>query len=101
MNDKKCAIKQNLLGTNGKQLCGGWYKEEVFRVKGCRITLSAAPGVDVPLTVRIWTDLDSAADDESFAIDNVGIAQITEEGYRGVINDSECHDAHVSEEGNA
>ena len=80
MNDKACAIKQNLIGTNGEQLCGGWYKEEVYRVKGCRTKLSAAPGVDVPLTVRIWTDLDSTADDESFGIDNVVVARVTEEG---------------------
>ena len=89
MNDKKCAIKENLVGTNGKQLCGGWYKEEVFRVKGCRITLTAAPGVEVPLTVQIWADLDGDAEDESFGIDNVVVARFTEEGYRGVIYDSE------------
>ena len=84
MNDKTCAIKQNLVGTTGKQLCGGWYKEEVFLVKGCRVNLSAAPGVDVPLTVRIWTDLDGDAHDESFGIDNVVVARVTEEGYRGL-----------------
>ena len=117
MNDKSCAIKQNLVGTDGTQLCGGWFKEEVFRVRGCYVTLAAGPGGQaapppadgqlpapdgqlpapadgvphephaqtdlVPLTVRIWTDLDGAADDESFGVDNIMIAPVEEGDARG------------------
>ena len=85
MNERKCAIKQNLLGTNGEQLCGGWYKEQVFRVKGCRVKLYGAPGADVPLTVRIWTDLDGDATDESFAVDNLRISKLIEAGNARLI----------------
>ena len=80
MNDKTCLIKKNLLGTTGTQLCGGWYKEQVFKVRGCYTTLSSTWGEDVPLTVRIWTDLDGDAADESFAIDNIVIQEVIEEG---------------------
>ena len=80
MNDKTCAIKENLIGATGTQLCGGWFKEEVFRVKGCYVTLSAASEGPVPLKVRVWTNLDGDARDESFGIDNILIAQHEGEG---------------------
>ena len=89
MNDKTCYIKSNLVGTSGTQLCGGWYKEEVFRLRGCYITLSSTWEEDVPLTVRIWTDLDGDAADESFGIDNIVLAQVEEEGDLGAIGDLE------------
>ena len=55
---------------DGTQQCGGFFKEERFRVTGCYATLSGSEG-NIPLTVRVWTSLDGAADDESFGIDNV------------------------------
>ena len=78
MNGKTCLIKSNLLGTDGTQLCGGRFKEEVFRVRGCYITLSAASQTMVPLTVRVWSNLDGNADDESFGIDNVLVSHFRE-----------------------
>ena len=80
VNGNVCWIKNDLRGTDGTQLCGGWFKEERFRVTGCYITLSAALEATVPLTVRVWTNLDGDADDESFGIDNVVVAKI-EDGY--------------------
>ena len=87
MNDRTCLIKQNLLGTSGTQLCGGWFKEEVFRVRGCYIKLSAASGELAPLKVRVWADLDGDTADESFGIDNIVIAQAEGEGNARGIHD--------------
>ena len=72
--------KKTAGGIAGTQLCGGWFREEVFRVTGCYITLSASAGTSVPLTVRVWTNLDGDADDESFGIDNVRISELKEGG---------------------
>ena len=83
VNGNVCWIKNGLRGTDGTQLCGGWFKEESFRVTGCYITLSAPLGATVPLTVRVWTNLDGDADDESFGIDNVLVTKL-EEGYLGL-----------------
>ena len=80
MDDKTCLIKENLLGTTGTQLCGGVFKEEVFRVKGCYTTLSAAPEELVPLAVSVWTDLDGDATDESFGVDNIKVLKLEEKG---------------------
>ena len=74
VNDNVCWSKRGLLGTDGTQLCGGRYKEEYFRVTGCYVELSAASKATVPLTVRVWTNLDGNADDESFGIDNVVVS---------------------------
>ena len=74
VNGKICWAKDNLRGYIGTQLCGGLFKEERFRVLGCYVQLFAAWELLVPLTVRVWTDLDGEADDESFGIDNVFIS---------------------------
>ena len=67
VNGKTCWIKTGLIGTSGIQECGGFFKEERLRVTGCYATLEE----NMPMTVRVWTSLDSGALDESFAIDNV------------------------------
>ena len=72
VNGKTCWSKTGLVGTSGTQVCGGFFKEERFRVKDCYVTL----GANAPLTVRVWTSLDSDAFDESFAIDNVVIKRL-------------------------
>ena len=59
---------------DGTQQCGGFFKEEMFRVTGCYVTLSGSE-VKLPVTVRVWTDLDGDAADESFAIRNVVIKE--------------------------
>ena len=64
----------SLSASQGSQQCGGqspWH-EKAVPVTGCSITLSG-PG-DKPLTVRVWTNLDSRdASKESFGIRNVVI----------------------------
>ena len=59
---------------DGTQQCGGFFKEEMFRVTGCNVTLSGSDA-KLPVTVRVWTDLDGDAADESFGIRNVVIEQ--------------------------
>ena len=71
VNGKLCWTKSNLIGTAGTQLCGGIYREQVFRVLGCHITLPKAQ----KLTVNLWTTLDGDAADESFGIDNVFVSK--------------------------
>ena len=71
VNGKVCWTKSNLIGTTGTQLCGGFYKEQRFRVLGCQIMFAKAQD----LTVRVWTNLDGDATDESFGIDNVLITK--------------------------
>ena len=78
VNGETCWIKRFLLGTFGTQECGGHFKEERFRVTGCH----AAVEENVPLTVRVWTSLDGDASDESFAIDNVIVQPLRDQGYR-------------------
>ena len=75
VNDKVCWIKTDILATRGTQQCGGRFKEERFRVTGCYVTLPETSEPTVPLTVRVWTNLDGEADDESFGIDNVVISE--------------------------
>ena len=72
VNGKICWSKANLRGTVGTQQCGGFSKEEIFRVVACYATLSGSE-VNSPLTVRVWTNLDEDAADKSFGIDNVFI----------------------------
>ena len=75
VNGKTCWSKNNLVGTIGTQQCGGlFFKEEMFRVTGCYVTLSGSEAT-LPLTVSAWTTLDGDAADESFGIDNVFIEQ--------------------------
>ena len=69
VNGETCWSKTGLVGTSGSQKCGGFFKEELFRVTGCYVTLEA----EMPMTVRVWTSLDMDALDESFAINNVVI----------------------------
>ena len=75
VNGKTCWTKTNILGTVGTQQCGGVFKEERFRASGCFVTLSGV-GLQIPLTVRVWTSLDGDPTDESFGIDNVVIEKM-------------------------
>ena len=75
VNGRTCWSKTKAVGTSGTQECGGFFKEERFRVTGCQVTLSGA-GETFPLEVRVWTSLDGDAADESFGIDNVRIEKI-------------------------
>ena len=75
LNGETCWTKHDLFATDGTQQCGGGFKEERFRVTGCVATLPFSE-VDAPLTVRVWTNLDGKADDESFGIDNVVVTKI-------------------------
>ena len=81
VNGKTCWSK-TMNALDGTQQCGGFFKEEMFRVTGCYVTLPCVQeeGVRVrfkkwPVTVRVWTDLDGDAADESFAIRNVVIKE--------------------------
>merc|ERR1712019_332675 len=72
VNGKTCWEKKLAAGS-GKQLCGqkhnGW-NEEKIKVK------CSAPAVNGQFTLRVYTQLNSAANDESFGIDNVVLKQI-------------------------
>ena len=74
VNGRTCWSKTKAVGTSGTQECGGFFKEERFRVTGCYVELSGSDD-NVPLEVRVWTSLDGDASDESFAIDNVAVRQ--------------------------
>ena len=71
VNGNICWFKTRVTGTDGTQSCGGRFKEEVFRVTSCYVNLTTTSEAIVPLKVRVWTNLDGDADDESFGIDNV------------------------------
>ena len=74
VNGNICWSKTTLSGSAGTQLCGVQnkdHKEQLFRVRSCHITTSAASKAMVPLTVRVWANLNGNADDESFGIGNV------------------------------
>ena len=71
VNGDTCWTKTDILATRGTQQCGGFFKEERFRVTGCYVDLAPSQ----TLTVRVWTDLDGNANDESFGIDNVVISE--------------------------
>merc|ERR1712048_1488649 len=66
--------EKKLAAGSGKQLCGqkhnGW-NEEKIKIK------CAAPAVNGQFTVRVSTKLNSAANDESFGIDNVVLKQLS------------------------
>ena len=74
VNGRTCWSKTKAVGTSGTQQCGGFFKEERFRVTGCYVALSGSDA-NVPLEVRVWTNLDGDPGDESFAIDNVVVRQ--------------------------
>ena len=76
VNSETCWVKTGIRATEGAQVCGGHFKEQSFPVTGCNATLTATSGDTIPLTVRVWTDLDQAANDESFGIDNVVVKTI-------------------------
>ena len=81
VNEQTCWVKSGLDGNDGEQLCGGIFKEEVFPIRNCYITLSAGgkkAKKTLPLTVRVWTNLDGKSEDESFAIDNVAVKKVNE-----------------------
>ena len=75
LNGKRCWNKRNFIDFMGTSLCGGLAFEQVFRISECQVTLSARSEAVVPLTVRVWTNLDEDATDESFGIDNVVISR--------------------------
>merc|ERR1712048_419449 len=71
VNGKTCWTKK--LAGSGKQVCGskngGWNKD--------RIKVSCTgPAVKGQFTVRVYTQLNSAANDESFGIDNVVLKKL-------------------------
>ena len=77
VNGKTCWSKTKAVGTSGTQECGGFFKEERFRVTDCEVTLSGAAET-MPLEVHVWTNLDGDPGDESFGIDNVRIEKIAD-----------------------
>ena len=72
VNGKKCWEKK-LAADSGKQLCGsknnGWNEEKI------KVSCTAAATSKGEFTVRVYTKLNSAANDESFGIDNVKLAK--------------------------
>ena len=73
VNGKTCWQKK-LVGGQGSQECGqkhgGWHEARL------KVTCQA-DAVDGKLAVRIYTDLNSGASDESFGIDNVVVSKVT------------------------
>ena len=89
VNGENCWSKV-MLATDGTQQCGGFFKEETFRVTGCLITLlETSESTLVPLTVRVGSNLDGEANDESFAIDNVVVTKLEGDPGGVVIGDIE------------
>ena len=84
-------MKSGILGTDGTRMCGGIFKEEIFRVTGCYVTLSSTSKATVPLTVNVWTNLDREAYDESFGIDNVVISR----AKKGIASESDGREYYV------
>ena len=81
VNDQICWAKEKLDGSVGDQQCGNaWWNDQKFRVTGCEVTLSGSTEL-LPLTVRVWTNLDGDPNDESFGIGNV----VVERGHSGWI----------------
>ena len=72
VNGKQC-WKKKLSANTGKQLCGsnsnGWFEDRI------KITCQA-PSLKGKFTVRVYTELNSAANDESFGIDNVVLTKL-------------------------
>ena len=84
VNGRTCWSKTKAVGTSGTQQCGGFFKEERFRVTGCYVALSGSDA-NVPLEVRVWTNLDGDPGDESFAIDNVVVRQFQIGKHAGIL----------------
>ena len=67
VNGNTCWTK-TLNASQGEQICGqghsGWNEERM-------LVQCTAPAVNGKFTVRVYTTLNSGAQDESFAIDNV------------------------------
>merc|ERR1712048_854272 len=71
LNGKTCWSKK--LAGSGKQVCGGkhgGWNEDKFKVT------CTAPALNNKLTVRVFTTLNQAANDESFGIDNVVLKKV-------------------------
>ena len=83
LNGKTCWTKE-MLATSGTQQCGGFFKEESFRVTGCTVTFAASES-PAQLMVRVWTSLDGDASDESFGINNVVVTKLLQ-GDRGELS---------------
>ena len=77
LNGKTCWTKTDIQYTKGDgNVCGNTnanYSEERYSA-ACKVTLSGSD--TMPLTVRVFANLDSDANDESFGIDNVIIQKI-------------------------
>ena len=71
LNDQVCWKKTGITTEEGTQVCGQNQpkNEKKYPVYGCSIKF---PGSGTkPLKIRVWTDLDEPAEDESFGIDNL------------------------------
>ena len=72
VNGKTCFSK-NLSAGQGKQVCGqkhgGWHEDSV------KVTCTGT-AVNGKFTVRVYTTLNSNANDESFGIDNVVLKKV-------------------------
>ena len=68
----------SMTGSQGTQQCGGQrpWNEDAVPVTGCSVTLSGSG--NVPLTVRVWTNLESkdATKEKSFGITNFAIQNV-------------------------
>ena len=74
VNGDRC-WKEKFKETDGVQVCGKdkqWYSKDMLVAVECE-----EKAVDGKLTVRVYTELNSEPGDESFAIDNVVIKQIS------------------------
>ena len=73
VNGQMCWKKTGITAGEGTQVCGQNQpkNEKVYPVTGC-VSKFSGSGTKL-LTVRVWTDLDEPAEDESFGIDNFGI----------------------------
>ena len=87
LNYNLCWVKRNVIPANGTQLCDGLFKEELFHVTGCYVTLPVAPEATVPLTMHVWANVYGEAKSESFAIDNVVISKLEKGDYAGWVYD--------------
>ena len=72
VNGKTCWTKK--VAGGGKQLCGsksnGWNEEKIA------VKCTGETNAKGELTLRVYTQLDSAANDESFGIDNVVLRKV-------------------------
>ena len=76
VNGKTCFNKVLSAG-QGKQICGrtngGWHEDSI------KVTCTGT-AVDGKFTVRVYTTLNSAGNDESFGIDNVVLTKFLDSG---------------------